>query len=224
MKIFTKETPPFGYYVYAYLRNKDSKTAKAGTPYYIGKGSNTRAWDKHLYHNVPSDTFILIISENLTELWAFALERRLIRWYGRKNNGTGILNNLTDGGEGSSGAIRSNETRKLLSDQKIGRKRGPLSDTIKSKISLKNKGVKKSASHVEKMKLHRHSAETRQKISEKGRARGPVSEETGAKISAALKGKRHSEETKIKMKIKAKEREERKRYSASTGTDHDSLT
>jgi hypothetical protein len=26
------------YYVYAYLRSKDSPTAIAGTPYYIGKG------------------------------------------------------------------------------------------------------------------------------------------------------------------------------------------
>lgn len=25
------------YYVYAYIRSKDSETARAGTPYYIGK-------------------------------------------------------------------------------------------------------------------------------------------------------------------------------------------
>lgn len=34
------------YYVYAYIRSKDSDTAKAGTPYYIGKGKHKRAFSK----------------------------------------------------------------------------------------------------------------------------------------------------------------------------------
>jgi len=75
-----------------------------GTPYYIGKGSKRRAWSTVRIVNKPYDPArIKIFLDDLDEQDALNLEEVLIAQYGRKDNGTGILRNLTEGGDGVSG-------------------------------------------------------------------------------------------------------------------------
>lgn len=70
------------------------------TPYYVGKGTGKRGYYSSA-HNVhaPKDRSLIEVIHVFGEQSALNLERALIAELGRKDNGTGILRNLTDGGE-----------------------------------------------------------------------------------------------------------------------------
>jgi hypothetical protein len=109
------------------------------SPYYVGKGKGNRAWIKHSNETKPpkDKSRVIITHYDLNELGAFVLERWFIRWYGRKDLGTGILRNKTDGGEGASGCIKlqgvpkSATHRKNMSKARLGKKYPKLSEVKK---------------------------------------------------------------------------------------------
>ena len=96
-----------GCYVYAYLRNKDSKHGRAGSPYYVGvstsKSARRRAERPFAEHvsAIPTDKrYVVCLVTGLTKQEAASAEIALIRHYGRIDFGTGILRNHTAGGDG----------------------------------------------------------------------------------------------------------------------------
>jgi hypothetical protein len=124
------------YYTYAYLREDR-------TPYYIGKGKGHRAYVNHHRKkrnciSIPQDkSRIIFLKQNLTEEEAFKHEIYMIAVFGRKDLGTGILRNKTNGGDGSSGAKRSEEFKRKISNANKGK---ILTQETKDKISKAHKG------------------------------------------------------------------------------------
>jgi len=167
----------YNYYVYAYLRKSDN------SPYYIGKGKGNRAFSKQ--HNIPlpDKSNIIFLEKNLSEIGAFAIERFYIRWYGRKINNSGILRNLSEGGDGISGFKHSEKTKQKM--------RKP-----KSEEHRKNLRKPKSAEH--KSKINQNKAKDKLYLE---KLRKPKSEEHRRKISEARKGMKFTEEHKLNLSL-----------------------
>lgn len=150
--------------------------------FYVGIGkTEKRAYSKRsrnsLWYNIvdKTDYSVEIIAEVDTWELACELEELLIQEYGRRDLGLGSLVNMTDGGEGRTNVVVSDETRKKMSKTRTGKK---FSEETKTKIS-------------EAMKGKKHLEETKRKISNnsRGHKKPDRSLEHNQKLSEALKGR-----------------------------------
>jgi polyhydroxyalkanoate synthesis regulator phasin len=149
----------------------------------FGKGSGKRAykkWGKGI--KPPSDqSRIIIVEDNLDELTAFNLEIELIAQYGRKDLGTGILHNRTNGGDGSAG--HKVKGWKWSQDSKAKR------------CGTGNPAYGKSSSERQKLIAS---------LTHKGKI---TSNETKEKRSKALKGREITWGNKISQKLRGKKQD-----------------
>jgi hypothetical protein len=200
------------FYVYILRRpDKVDPFNKSKTcPFYIGKGRNGRVREHrqeatrllkelgrkpyrvrviHKLWESELDFIEEIFIKELTEEQSFEIECFLINKYGRVNNKTGILANLTEGGDGVSGFVHSEGSRKRMSESHKGK---ALSEEHRKKTSKTLMG-------------HSVSEKTRTIIGDLYRGKN-LSVEHRKKLSIAHKGKIISEEHRKNLSIAFKGR------------------
>lgn len=157
--------------------------------FYVGIGNKKRPYIKSkrnsYWKNIVKKHgyYVEILFENLEIEDAIELEVFLISLYGRKDNNTGVLCNLTDGGEGTVNITES--VRRKISESRKGVRSLPI-DYVRTKehcekISLSKKGK------ISSFKGKKHSEKTKSIIREK-RSFQVFSEETRIKKSNSIKG------------------------------------
>ena len=196
------------HYVYGYLRSVKSEVGDIKTPYYIGKGKNNRYKSKHRVKIPQNLNDIIFYAKNISNFEACKIERILIKKYGRFGiDKTGILRNITTGGEDNNGdanpmfgrkhkpetiarwkIIRKGRKNHVLSKLlKDGRRIGKLNNMYGKKHSenarrlMSEKALINKKGEKNPMYGKKHSENTRRLISEKATGR-KVSEETRQKL------------------------------------------
>lgn len=175
------------FYVYVHRRATD------GSVFYVGKGKGRRAFwrsgrNEHWHYVANKHGYeVSFVAESLTECEAFQIERDTIAYYGRAN-----LCNYTDGGDGCSGAKRTQASKDLIRQKMLGRKFS--AETIeKMKLAARQRGPESQEKRAAKLRGRKHTQEHKAKIALAGIGR-KVSDETRAKLSAVHKGKKKKPE------------------------------
>ena len=197
-------------YVYRHIRLDKNEV------FYIGIGNDSKGryfrannikGRSRIWKNITKKTshIVEIIEDDITWEDACSKEKWWIKFYGRKNINEGPLCNLTDGGEGIVGLVRTEEHKKKQSV--AAKNRPPMSQEIKDKISktvsLIQTGVPCSLEKAAKI--------SKSLMGHKINLGRPCSEEKAKKISDAQKGKPKSPEHLEKLRKAAKTRKRTKR-------------
>ena len=210
-------------YVYALI---DPRTEK---PFYIGKGSRDDRPKRHFGEALSGGTSIkcnvinkiiklgkdikIIKSDKLSDEEAFEIEIMLIEEFGRRDNQTGCLTNMTDGGEGTIGWKHTEESLSNLSKAMKGREvteenKERLREELMANPLILRDGVKEKVSgenhwcfgkeHPSKGKKI-WTEEGKRKLSEmaKAQVRQPASEETKEKLRQVHLGRKVSDTSKF---------------------------
>jgi hypothetical protein len=193
------------FYVYIY---QDPETH---IPFYVGKGKGKRkgytsnhqhGWCGQKLKSLSAKGLrpeIVIYAENVPEQQAFCLERELIKRYGRRDIGTGILCNMTDGGEGFSGRKATEEQNRRNSERNKGKKQS--AETVKKRTAgqwgrkMSTEAIRK---RTEKQKGRKRSKATCRKIGDSKRGT-KLSAESIRKRTESRGGFKHSPATITKM-------------------------
>ena len=174
-------------------------------PFYVGKGSGYRSSAHFLPSKLSAKThknntirkaqedgveiFIEKLKEGLSEVEAFEIERSLISDFGRRDLGTGCLTNNSDGGEGQTGRIFSED---LLSRMSASAKARGISQETRDKITAKLVGKRASPETRARMSAAhkgRKTSDAHRLALSKAQTGKSLSPETRAKISATKRAK-----------------------------------
>lgn len=115
---------PRKFYVYVHRKATNNEI------FYIGKGCKSRYLSKHNRSNFwtkianKHGVIVEIIIDNLSEELACLLEKEMILFYGRLDLRTGNLINFTEGGQGTSGYIFTQEDKVKISEGLKGSRNG----------------------------------------------------------------------------------------------------
>jgi hypothetical protein len=185
-------------YIYKHIRLDKNE------PFYIGIGFDGDGKYKRAYKRGRNDIWekivnktnyiVEIIEDGLSNKEVIEREKYWIKLFGRIDNNTGILSNLTDGGEGTLGCIPSDEVRKKISDKQKQKKN---LEHLK-RVSENNRG--KPSWNKGKIGVYTHTEGIKIKISEGVKSSYKINPELKSKRSETGKNSGFGNKNKPKIK------------------------